>query len=118
MWRAMQERDWAAVRAVLADDLVVEWPASSERIVGAERFVGFNAAYPEGWTIDVLRLVEDGDVVVSEVEVPHVDVGVFRTVGFWTVRHGRIVHGREYWKRVGEDPTPEWCAPYVERVPG
>ena len=30
-----------------------------------------NEEYPEGWTIQVLRIVADGDSAVSEVEVPH-----------------------------------------------
>ena len=118
MWRAMQARDWAGVGELLAEDLVVEWPASAERIVGRDRFVGFNREYPEGWSIRVLRVVASGEEVVSEVEVPHVEAGVFRTAGFWTVRDGRIVHGREYWKRLGEDPSPSWCAPFVEPIPG
>lgn len=117
MWQAMQDRHWAAVRAVLADDLVVEWPASGERIVGAERVAGFNAAYPEGWTIDVPRLVEDGDVVVSEVGVPHVDVGVFGTVG-----SGRCATaGSSTVASTGSGSArtpPRNGAPYLQRMPG
>lgn len=115
MWRSMQDRDWATVGALLAEDVVVEWPASDEKIVGRERFVGFNQRYPEGWAVRVLRVVADGDEVVAEVEVPHTERGVFRTVGLWTVRDGQIVHGTEYWTRLGDDPSPEWCTPYVER---
>ncbi|WP_346656446.1 hypothetical protein [Streptomyces sp. H23] len=40
---------------MLADDLVVEWPVSAERIEGRADFVSVNAEYPEGWSIEVLR---------------------------------------------------------------
>jgi ketosteroid isomerase-like protein len=116
MWDRMQARDWLGVGALLADDVVVEWPVSAERILGRENFVKVNAEYPEGWSIRVLRVVAEGETVVSEVEVPHETMGVFRVASFWTVRDGVIVEGREYWTDLGGDPSPEWRAAYVERI--
>lgn len=116
LWERMQARDWAGVGELLAEDLVVEWPVSGERIVGRDNYVRINAEYPEGWTIRLLRIVANGDEVVSEVEVPHTDLGVHRVASFWTVREGRIARGREYWSELGSDPSPEWRAPYVQRI--
>lgn len=116
LWERMQERDWAEVGALLAEDAVVEWPVSRERIVGRENYVRINAEYPEGWSINVLRIVASGDEVVSEVEVPHETMGVHRVASFWTVRDGLIVSGREYWSELGADAAPAWRAPYVERI--
>ncbi|MEU6877842.1 nuclear transport factor 2 family protein [Streptomyces sp. NPDC046712] len=115
-WDRMQARDWAGLAALLADDLVVEWPVSGERIVGRENYVRVNAEYPEGWSIRVLRVVAQGEDVVSEVEVPHDTMGVHRVASFWTVRNGTITGGREYWTEVGSDPSPEWRAAYVQRL--
>jgi ketosteroid isomerase-like protein len=115
-WDRIQARDWRAVGDLLDEDLVVEWPVSAERIEGRANFVAVNSCYPEGWTIRVLRIVADGDEVVSEVEVPHETIGVFRAASFWTVRNGRIVRGREYWTTPGSDPSPEWRAAYVQRA--
>lgn len=115
-WDRMQARDWKGLGELLAEDLVVEWPVSRERIEGRGNFVRINAEYPEGWAIKVLRIVADGEVVVSEVEVPHDVMGVHRVVSFWTVRGGKIVDGREYWTELGSDPSPEWRAAYVQRV--
>ena len=114
-WDRIEARDWEGARALLADDVVVEWPASKERMVGAANVVAVNAAYPEGWSIHVLRVVADGAEVVSEVEVPQ-GADVHRAASFWTVEGGRIVRGREYWTAVGADPSPAWRAPYVERL--
>lgn len=116
LWDRIQERDWEGVHGLLDAGLVVEWPVSGERIVGPGNFVRVNAEYPQGWSIRVLRIVADGDQVVSEVEVPHESLGVFRAASFWTVRDGRITSGREYWTESGADPVPEWRAGFVERM--
>jgi ketosteroid isomerase-like protein len=115
-WIRLQARDWAGVGALIAPDAVVDWPVSSERMTGRANFVAVNREYPEGWSIRVLRIVAAGDQVASEVEVDHVDLGVFRAASFWTVAEGRIVRGTEYWTAVGSDPSPEWRAGYVERM--
>ncbi|MBY8878845.1 nuclear transport factor 2 family protein [Actinacidiphila acidipaludis] len=116
LWARMQARDWDGVGEVLAPDLVVEWPVSGERIVGRENYLRINAEYPEGWSIRVLRVVAEGNEVVSEVEVPHETMGVHRVASFWTVRDGRIAAGREYWSELGSDPAPEWRAGLVETM--
>jgi ketosteroid isomerase-like protein len=117
LWDRVQARDWVGLGELLADDLVVDWPVSRERIVGRENYVAVNAEYPEGWAINVLRIVADGEVVVSEVEVPHETMGeIFRVASFWTVQGGKVVDGREYWTSLGSDPSPEWRAAYVQRV--
>lgn len=120
-WDAIQARDWVGVRALLADDVVLDWPVSKERIVGASNVVAVNAEYPEGWTIRVLRIDGDGDgdAVASEVEVEvtMVECPVSRSAAFWTVVDGRIAGGVEYWTEIGADPAPAWRAPYVHHLP-
>lgn len=116
LWDRMQARDWTGVGDLLAEDVVVEWPVSGERIVGRRNYVAINAEYPEGWSIRVLRVIASGEEVVSEVEVPHETMGVHRVASFWTVRDGKITHGREYWSELGSDPSPEWRAAYVQRI--
>lgn len=114
LWGRMQARDWSGLRELLAENLVVEWPVSGERIVGPDNYVAVNAQYPEGWAIELLRIVADGTTVVSEVEVPHDTMGIHRAVSFWTVHNGQITHAREYWTQPGADPSPPWRAAYVE----
>ncbi|WP_327254693.1 nuclear transport factor 2 family protein [Streptomyces sp. NBC_01244] len=114
LWDRIQARDWDGVALLVAPDAVVEWPVSGERIVGGKNYVAVNREYPEGWVIRVLRIVAAGDEVVSEVEVPHESLGVFRAASFWTVRDGRIVRGTEYWTSLGADTRPEWRAAFTE----
>jgi ketosteroid isomerase-like protein len=114
LWNRIQARDWAGVEELVAPDVVVEWPVSAERIVGRDNFVAVQREYPEGWTIHVVRIVAQGDEVVSEVEVPHVELGMFAAASFWTVRDGRVVRGREYWVTPGSETPPEWRSPFAE----
>lgn len=116
LWRRIAQRDWAGLAALLAPDLQVAWPASGELFVGPAAFVAVQSEYPTGWEIAVLAIFGDGSDVVSEVEVPHVELGaVFRAASFWTVRDGLVTAGTEYWVTVGADEVPPWRKVYGQR---
>jgi len=116
LWSRIAARDWPGLGRLLAEDVVLELPASGELVRGRSHVVAVNAEYPDGWSVEVLRVVGSGDQVVSEVEVPLDGVGVFRAASFWTVRGGLVVHGREYWTTVGGDEAPAWREQYAERL--
>jgi hypothetical protein len=114
LWTRVQARDWAGAGELIAADAVIEWPVSAERIVGRDNYLAINSQYPEGWQIRILRVIGCGDEAVTEVEVPHETMGVFRAVSLWTVADGKIVRGTEYWTSPGADaPGPDRAA-YVE----
>jgi ketosteroid isomerase-like protein len=97
LWRRIQARDWDGVGELLAEDVVLEWPSELVQIRGRANFVDFNRFYPEGWSIEVLRIVGAEDTAVSEVRVPHATLGVYLVVSLFDVEGGRIARGREYW---------------------
>lgn len=127
IWDRFEARDWASARALMADDLVVELPATGERFRTADAYIAFNAEYPEGWTLDVHRVVSAGtstaldgseaELVVSEVQVPHDGAGLFAVAQLAWVRDGVLVSAREFWVTCGED-APAWRAALVERYDG
>ena len=120
LWRRIQARDWSGVGELLAEDFVLEWPHDLVRLRGRANFVEFNRSYPEGWSIEVLRVVAQGNTVVSEVRVPHPTVGPYYALSFFDVDGGRIVSGREYWVREAyEEPPGErarWFEPMSARL--
>lgn len=91
-WASMQANDWAAAAALFADDYVLHWPQSGERIYGAANFVAINSAYPAAgpWRFSVERLVVEGEQAVTDVLVSDGAVTA-RVITFTTVRDGRIV---------------------------
>lgn len=97
-WRRMASNDFASLHAVLDEHLVVEWPQSRERIVGAANFVRMNAEYPAHgrWRFVLNRLLASGDEVVTQVSLTD-GVQKAEPVSFFTVRGGKIVAMTEYW---------------------
>lgn len=116
LWDRIEARDWDGLAELLAPDVVVEWPVTGERFVGRDNFIAVQRDYPEGWSINVVRIIDQDDEVASEVEVPHVEAGMFAAASFWTVRDGRVVRGREYWVSPASETPPEWRGKYAERI--
>lgn len=117
LWRRVEARDWDGFGALLADDVVFDWPHSRERIRGRANVVEVNRRYPEGWAIEVRRVVADGDVVVSEIRVPHAEMGTFWAASFFELRDGVVARASEYWVEEGVEEPPEWRAPLTELLP-
>ncbi|MDR2984689.1 MAG: nuclear transport factor 2 family protein [Nocardiopsaceae bacterium] len=115
LWNRFQEHDWTGAAELVAENAVIEWPASRERVVGRAKIIAVNKDYPEGWSIKVLKVIAEDDQVAAEVEVPHTELGLFRMSGFYLVRDGQIIHGTEYWTTVGGDEPPADRAGLVER---
>lgn len=115
LWERIEARDWDGVAKLIAEDAVIEWPVSGERIVGRANFIAVNSddGYTDERSVELLRILADGDLVVTEVEMPQ-DHVLYRAVSLWTVRDGEIVGAREYWTSPGQDPAPRWRAGYVE----
>lgn len=97
-WRLMETNDFQSVKQVLADDLIVEWPQSKERIRGAENFARMNAEYPAHgrWRFRINQLVASPDRVVTQVSVTDGTQSA-EPISFFTVAGGKIVHLLEYW---------------------
>lgn len=60
-WSAAEARDWSALGATLAEDVVYDLPQTRERILGKERYLRFNQEYPGDWHVRVERIVADAE---------------------------------------------------------
>jgi hypothetical protein len=103
VWEGMEARNWDAVRRLLADDLVVTWPQTRERIRGADAFVEVNRTYPGDWHITVEEVLAAGERVAARVTIVNGE-DVFYASGFYRVRDGRIVEATETFADPGETP--------------
>ena len=102
MWRAFDQCAFERGGEELHDDFVCEWPHSGERIRGRANFVRVNAEHPDPWTsIEILKIVGEGDVVVSEVAVPVEGAPTAYAASFFELRDGKIARLVEYWVDAG-----------------
>lgn len=97
-WRLMATNDFRSVTEVLAQDFVLEWPQSNERIRGAANFARTNAEYSTSgrWQFRINRLVASGSEVVTQVSVTD-GTQSGEPVSFFTVADGKIARLVEYW---------------------
>ncbi|SDL70201.1 SnoaL-like domain-containing protein [Glycomyces sambucus] len=57
---SLEARDWDALHALLAEDVVYEMPQTRERVVGREPYIRFNQEYPGDWHLRTQRVVTEG----------------------------------------------------------
>ena len=108
-WRLMGTNDFQSVAPVLAQQFVLEWPQTGERIRGPERFARMNQEYPAHgpWRFTINRLVGGESEAVSDVTVTD-RVRNDRAITFFTVAHGKVTRLVEFW--------PEPSAPATNRA--
>lgn len=97
-WRLMATNDFYSVATVLAEDFVLEWPQTKERIRGAERFARMNHEYPAhgAWSFTVNRVFGNESEAVSDVTVSD-GVRTDRAITFFTVAGGKVARLVEFW---------------------
>jgi ketosteroid isomerase-like protein len=108
LWAAFDARDWKRAASALDDDVVCEWPHSGERFLGRDVVIAINRDHPDPWIrIELLRVVAEGDEVVTEVRVPVAGAPPAYVASFFELRNGLIVRMREYWVDAGsQQPYP------------
>jgi hypothetical protein len=104
----MGTNDFRSVATILAQQFVLEWPQTKERIRGAEHFARMNEEYPAHgpWRFTINRLVGSESEVVSDVTVTD-GVRTDRAITFFTVACGKVIRIVEFW--------PEPCVPATHR---
>ena len=114
-WELMNTNDFRSVGSLLADDFVLEWPQSNERIRGRDNFAAMNEEYPAHgrWTFTINRLIGDERKAVSDVLVSD-GVQNARAISFFSIADGKIAAMVEYWP--DEFPAPENRRHLVERI--
>jgi GNAT superfamily N-acetyltransferase len=106
LWACFQARDWAAARALLADDAQLHWLASGEWLLDADAIVRVQAIYPEGWTIHVREVTPMADGRVhSLVQVDHGEA-TFHAHTLWRFAGALIAGGVETWATA--EAPPAW----------
>jgi hypothetical protein len=91
LWRALETRDWDALRAQLHPHATIQWPHSGERL-SVEEYVAAQQARPADRAVAVRRVAGGGELVAVEATV-----GEARCAGFYDLHGARIESATEYW---------------------
>ena len=112
-FRAQEQGDGPAVAALMADDMVMEWPQSGERFRGRENVFGAMAAVAVKPTIaGVPRLTGGGNVWVFMAPLLYGDQ-LQHYVAVIEIGDGRIKRGPGYWGVPFEAQAAR--APFLDR---
>ena len=65
----LEARDWAALRPLVADDMVYEVPQTRERVRGGDAWIRFCVEFAGDWHLSVDRLVVDAATREAAVEI-------------------------------------------------
>ena len=104
-WEGIDRRDWEAVRATLADDVVYDVPQTRERVRGREAVVRFNAEYPGDWNLGVTTLVADERQVATTIRFVLPGEDDQTGIAFFRLDDdGRIAHIDDWWPEPYEPP--------------
>ncbi|WP_426572626.1 nuclear transport factor 2 family protein [Aquihabitans sp. McL0605] len=114
-WERMEARDWEGARLLLADDLVVIWPATAEKFDGADTFIAMNQAYPGDWHVEVQRVNADGRHVLAWIEVHVGDERAFCAQQV-VVTDKKIRSSIDLWVDEGESEPPAWRVDLMSRI--
>jgi limonene-1,2-epoxide hydrolase len=108
---AMQARDWDRAARYLSPTVRIEYVATGEVFEGPT-FLQMNRDYPDGWSLEVIDAIGDGNRVALRVRVTQND-DVFWCGGYYKVEDELIVSGVELWVTAGGETAPEWRAAYT-----
>lgn len=114
LFAALNAGDIDGMDAVFQEDSVMEWPQSSERIVGGVNRRAVYGSFPRLPHITTRRITGQGDLWVGEATLDYGDGAPYATVFILELRDGRIAKETTYWS--SPFPAPEWRAEWVERM--
>jgi len=99
---------------IYADDAIVEFPQSGERVRGRENIIAFRSAYPARLTFEMHRTIGSGDLWVNEYTIRYDDDRPHKVAGIMEFRNGKVFRERLYINESWE--PPEWRARWVEHM--
>ena len=100
---AVAGKDEVAAGEIFADDAVIEWPQSGERIRGKQQIIALHEAAPFAVSIAIRRTIGCGDLWVTETTIRYDGARPTNAVFIMEFREGKVVRETDYF---GEPFTP------------
>ena len=105
-------KDELAAAEIFADDAVLEWPQSGERVRGKQQIVALHQASPVTIDFETRRTIGCGDLWVTETTIRYDGARPTSAVFIMEFKDGKVVRETDYF---GEpfDP-PQYRSQWVE----
>jgi len=105
-WTRMASNDFGSLAPLLAENFMLEWPQSNERIRGGANFIQMNQEYPAGgpWTFEVIQIIGAATEAVSHVIVSD-GTQTARSISFFTLGGDKIAKIVEFWPEPYDPPA-------------
>jgi hypothetical protein len=114
-WQASAAGDLEAEHEIYDDNVLCDYPQSSERIVGRNNLQalrGHHPGKPSGF--HVRRIVGQGNLWVTEYTITYQGIPAF-TVSIMEFRDDKVVHETQYFSDPFE--APSWRSQWVQTMP-
>jgi ketosteroid isomerase-like protein len=111
---ALDAGDLQALDRVFTDDIVMEWPQSGERIVGAQNRREIYSRFPSLPHVTLRRMMGSGDLWTLEASLDYGDGEPYQCVFIFEMRDGLIARETAYWSK--PFPAPDWRRPWVQMM--
>jgi hypothetical protein len=115
-WQTADSQDFAAMGELFADDVLVEWPQSGERIHGKDACIKVFSSYPGGSPKfrGLRRVMGRDNLWLTEAELEYPGPQTYLTVSvFEFSEDGKIKHEIDWFAE--PFPAPEWRMEWVQR---
>ena len=112
-WQACDADDQDAAHEIYADDVVIEWPQSGERIRGRASIQALRENHPSKLRFATRRILGGGELWLTEYVITYDDDPV-HVVSIMEFRDGKVARETHYFADPFE--PPEWRSQWVERM--
>lgn len=111
---ALNRKDLDALDKLFAEDVILEWPQSGERIKGGQNRREIYNRFPSLPSVKTRQVTGSGDVWVLEASLDYGDGEPYQCIFIFEMHDGLIARETAYWSK--PFPAPEWRAPWVEQM--
>jgi hypothetical protein len=113
---ALAGKDEVAAAEIFAEDAVLEWPQSGERIRGKSAIVALHEASPSKVDFEIRRTIGCGDLWVTEATIRYGGERPTKAVMIQEFREDKVVRETDYFGEPFDPPAyrSAWVEPMSE----
>lgn len=105
LWQDMSSQNFDGLKKYFHRNAIIRWNNTNEEFT-VDNFIRANSEYPGNWKIDVIRLEQIGDLVITVAYVSSEDDISLYVTSFFEFEDGLIRQLDEYWGDNGA--PPQW----------